>query len=141
MVKQRISESQEQINFVAEVLYRYKSDPEFIETLFFNTLNGAWIGGSSRQGKWGLIAKYRAEGFRLGISDLLYLQPRGDYAYLAIEMKAQDQRNHKDGGATENQMEFLKAVERAGGFGKICFGCSEAIDTFVAYMNLPIKGE
>ena len=141
MVKLRISESQEQINFVAEVMYRYKNDPEFIEPLFFNTLNGAWIGGSSRQGKWGLIAKYKAEGFRLGISDLLYLQPRGEYAYLAIEMKAVDQRNHKDGGATENQIEFLKGVERAGGLGKICYGCDASFDTFVAYMNLPTKGE
>lgn len=132
----RISEAQEQAGFVAEVRYRYKSDPEFSEHLFFATLNGAWIAGSSARGKLALIARYKREGFCPGVADILYLQPRGKFSYLAIEMKAADRIDAKDGGLTEEQRGFLLAVNRSGGLGLVAYGADDAMDKFRQYMDL-----
>ena len=134
----RISEHQEQVNFLLEVRTRYGLREDFIETLLFATPNGMWAGGSSREGKFALIGKMKKEGFKNGVSDLLYLQPRGDYAYLAIEMKATDKRDDAKAVSPE-QAAFLAAVNEAGGTGEVCYGCDEAVAIFTWYMSLPVK--
>ncbi len=85
------------------------------------------------------MAKFKAEGLKPGVSDILYLQPRGTYAYLAIEMKAQDRRNQKDGGVSLEQYEFLEEVEKNGGMALCCYSCDEALDAFYNYMNMKVK--
>jgi hypothetical protein len=129
----RIDEHAEQANFVAEVHIRYLSRDDFIPALFFSVPNGLIIGGDN---KFALLAKFKKEGFHNGIADLLYLQPRGPYAYLAIEMKAKDQIDKKDGGQSVEQMAFLAAVNEAGGCGDVCYGAEHAMKVFDVYMSL-----
>ena len=131
----RISEHDEQANFFTEARFRFQHREDFISKLLFSIPNGMWLGG---QNKFALMAKFKAEGLLPGVADALYLQPRGDYAYLAIEMKAIDKRNDSD-AVTEDQTEFLAAVNGAGGLGEVCYGCDEAIRIFELYMGLPAR--
>lgn len=123
----RLSEHQEQANFFAEVQLRYQLRDDFIRTLLFSVPNGMLLGGRN---KFALINKYKAEGLHPGVADILYLQPRGEYAYLAIEMKARHKYE-----VTDVQTEFLRAVNGAGGLGEVCFGCDDAIRIFELYMS------
>ncbi len=132
----RISEHDEQASFVAEVSMRYASRDDFIPTLLFAVPNGAWLGGANPHA---LMAKYRKEGFRNGVADLIYLQPRGPYSFLCIEMKAQDQRNKRDGGLSEEQATFLAAVSAAGGCADTCYGAEHAMIVFSAYMSEEVR--
>ena len=129
--KIRVSEHQEQANFFSEVHTRYAIRSDFIKRLLFSVPNGMWIGGTN---KFALMNKYKAEGLQVGVSDIIYLQPRGGYNCLTIEMKAIDRRNDKD-AVTPEQSEFLEAVNGAGGIGEVCYGCDEAIKLFTRYMN------
>jgi len=131
----RVSEHDEQANFFAEARFKYQNQADFVSRLLFSVPNGMWIGGNN---KFALMAKFKAEGLRVGVSDILYLQPRGDYNCLAIEMKAIDKRNHADAVSPE-QNEFLQALNGAGGLGEVCYGCDEAVRIFDFYMSLPAK--
>lgn len=132
----RVSEHSEQANFVEAVYRIYNHRDDFIQTLLFAVPNGSWFGGSN---PWAMFNKFKAEGFRQGVSDLLYLQPRGPYNYLAIEMKALDRKNKKDAVSPE-QLEFLSAVSCNGGMSWTCYGCDEALEVFSAYMSYPVNG-
>lgn len=127
----RISEHEEQASFFTEAKMRFGFRDDFIERLLFAVPNGMWIGGAN---KFALMSKYKAEGFKSGVSDVLYLQPRGGYNCLVIEMKALDKRNDKD-AVTPEQSAFLEAINGAGGIGEVCYGCDEAIELFTRYMN------
>lgn len=130
----RITEHEEQVVFVATVQMYFRNEPTFIPQLFFSVPNGAWLGGKS----YAMYNRLKAEGVRPGVADLLYLQPRGQYAYLAIEMKAPDKLG-KTGAVSPDQQEFLDAVRRNGGHAVVCFSADGAIHTFNEYMKLPIK--
>lgn len=132
----KLSEHAEQANFFAEVRWRYRNDPDFIPDLLFSVPNGFWAGGSSPRGKFALINKYKSEGMHPGAADIVFLEPRGKYAYLAIEMKSANRGNEKNGGATEEQLKFLEAVNRAGGLGVIAYGAEHAMQIFSDYMAL-----
>ena len=80
----KTTEHREQAALVSTVLLTYQNRSDFIRPLFFSTLSGAWIGGSGKSGRSALISKYKSEGGSMVPADLLYLQPRGGYAYLAI---------------------------------------------------------
>jgi hypothetical protein len=125
-----MTEHSEQAAFVEEVLYRYRNDPTFVRGLFFSTFNGAWLGGNpgarARQ-----MQKAKEAGFLPGVSDLLYLQARGKFHYLAIEMK-----DKSSGKVSPAQEEFIQAVTNAGGYADICFGADQAIADFESYMLL-----
>jgi hypothetical protein len=126
------SESEEQKAFVAEVLYKYANRPDFFRPLFFAVPNGAWLGGDNR---YALINKYKAEGFTPGVSDILYLQPRGSWVFLAIEMKAVYAKNNYGGGVSDAQRAFLVAAGEAGGLALVAYGADEAIEAFDKYMG------
>lgn len=104
------TESQEQANFVNEVRLQYRNDPTFIYPLFFSTLNGAWLGGKS----FAIWQKHQKEGAVQGVSDILYLQSRGNYSFFAAEMKRSDRRNQKDGGRYCYR-DRIRSLERADG--------------------------
>lgn len=133
------TESEEQSAFVSRVHQVYGTDPDFLPYLFFSTLSGAWIAGSNRQSKGALIAKYKREGWVNGVADLLYLQPRGKYAYLAIEMKTPVRAKEKNGGASDDQLAWLHEATKAGAMAEICHGQDAAWDVFTRYMQLPIS--
>jgi len=135
-----LSEHQEQALFISTIQTLYAFRPDFIRTLLFSVPNGFMAGGEN---KYALVAKFKAEGMNPGVSDLVYLQPRGEYSHLCIEMKAQDYRGKKvrgvvTGGVSAQQFEFIQAVNDNGGRAFVCYGCQEAIDVFGWYMSLPV---
>ena len=129
------SEHQEQANFFAEARLQFRMRDDFLEPLLFSVPNGMWAGGKN---KFALMAKYKREGLHAGVSDILYLQPRGKWAYLAIEMKALDRRNDADAVSME-QDAFLQNVKAAGGSGHVCYGAEEAMKVLTHYMDLEAK--
>lgn len=130
--KIRVSEHEEQANFFTSVRSMYAIRADFIQRLLFSVPNGMWIGGKN---PYALMAKFKAEGLQPGVADILYLQPRGEYSYLAIEMKAADKRNNKD-AVSPDQGEFLTEVNANGGMGEVCYGCDEALSIFSTYMSM-----
>ena len=130
--KIRVSEHQEQANFFSEVHTRYAIRSDFIKRLLFSVPNGMWIGGKN---PYALMNKFKAEGLQPGVADILYLQPRGEYSYLAIEMKAADKSNNKD-AVSPDQGEYLTEVNANGGMGEVCYGCDEALSIFSTYMSM-----
>ena len=132
----KTTEHREQAALVSTVLLTYQNRSDFIRPLFFSTLSGAWIGGSGKSGRSALIGKYKSEGWVNGVADLLYLQPRGGYAYLAIEMKTPERIREKHGGASQDQIEWLKAARSAGAMAEICHGAEAAWEIFSNYMSM-----
>lgn len=128
----RVSEHEEQANFFSEIGFRYSSHADFEKRLLFSVPNGMLAGGKN---KFALMAKFKAEGMSAGVADVLYLQPRGEYSCLAIEMKAKDRRNVAD-AVSKEQAEFIAAINGSGGIGEVCYGCEEALQVFDAYMKM-----
>src|ERR1044072_1693860 len=135
-MKIKISEHDEQANFIQETFYKYRNDETFIRELFFSVPNGAFLGGRSAA----QFMKLEREGFRKGVSDVLYLQARGKYHYLALEMKTKGRRREKDGGLSLEQVGFNLAVSMAGGLSFVCYGADEASEAFDRYMSLEPGG-
>lgn len=133
MIKE--SEHNIQASFVDWVLWEYRNDSTFIRPLFFAVPNGAYLGGKSPV----TFAKLKKEGFLQGVADLLYLQPRGEWSYLALELKTPERKRSKDRGLSEAQTEFLSAVGLSGGLPLVCYGVDEAIEYFRDYMSLKSK--
>jgi VRR-NUC domain-containing protein len=131
MAQIKTSEHSEQTTFIEAVLWTYRLDPTFIRPLFFSVPNGAYLGGRSAL----QYAKLKREGFVNGVSDILYLQPRGPYYYLAIEMKTEERRREKGGGISQDQAGFIDSVSMAGGLALVCYGAEEAIAAFDRYMR------
>lgn len=130
------SEHNIQAAFVDSVLWEYMHDPTFIRTLFFSTLNGAFLGGGNEISRGRVMGKLKKAGALSGVPDIFYLQPRGEYAYLAIELKTESKRRAKDGGLSENQIEFLQSAAMVGGRALVAYGLDEAIEAFRYYMKL-----
>ncbi len=133
-----ISEHTEQANFFSEVRARYASRPDFIPELFYAIVNGFYAAGTGGR-KYALLAKYKAEGWKPGIGDVHYDQPRGEYCKLVIEMKRRDKKNTKDGGLTPDQIVYLAAAASVGTFTDVCYCAEEAVETFARYMELEPK--
>jgi hypothetical protein len=128
-----MSEHNIQASFVDSVLWQYKSDPTFLRPLFFAVPNGAYLGGRSPV----TFAKLKREGFLQGVADILYLQPRGVWSFMAIELKTEKRKREKDRGLSVDQVSFLDAVSEAGGLPSVCYGVDEAIEAFTLYMSRP----
>jgi hypothetical protein len=139
MTKQPVaSEHNEQAAFFADISYRYQHNPEFVPELFYAIVNGFYAAGTGGR-KFALLAKYRSEGWRPGIADVHYDQPRGEYNKLVIEMKRSDKRNTKDGGLRPDQIAYLEAARKAGTYVCVCYDADEAVAEFAAYMAMPIR--
>lgn len=98
---------------------------EYIK-LYEKKLDLLWlhIANEGKRPPW-VGAELKKMGMRPGASDFLFLKPNNDYAYLAIEVKAD-----KASKPTLTQIEFIAHVNRSRGFGKVCHGLDECIDTF-----------
>ena len=98
----------------------------YSEVLFWATPNGASLSGRGKA-----MNKLKAEGFLPGVSDLIIFEPRGGYSCMFLEMKKTDGGN----GASENQLWFIREVEKRGGFGIVCNGADEAKQAIDDYLN------
>jgi hypothetical protein len=96
--------------------------------LFWGNPNGAMLGG----GKIGAIRMngLKREGLLPGLSDLTIFEPRGKYSAMFLEMKRGD-----GGTVSENQMWFLREVEKRGAFGIVAYGFEEARKAIDEYLS------
>lgn len=89
-----------------------------------------------------------AEGVRAGVSDLFLpvaIQVRDSHGFpeafrygyhgLYIELKLPKRRTQKDGGLSQDQIDFLKYANEVGYRGVVCYGWLEAKDELVKYLN------
>lgn len=90
--------------------------------------------------------KMKAEGLRNGVPDIFlpwamrFCQQTYDagekkYAGCFIEMKIEKYRNRKNGGCSEEQIDFIQYAVTAGYYCKVCYNWMEARDTLIAYLE------
>lgn len=84
----------------------------------------------------------KAEGVKSGVCDVFLpyswsaeQHGVGSYSGCFIEMKIEKYRNHKDGGCSEEQLDFINYAVAAGYYCKVCYNWMEARDTLIAYMG------
>lgn len=96
-------------------------------------------------------AKMKAEGLRTGVCDVFLPTPirKRDYQGFGedwkygyhgcfIEMKIEKYRNHKDGGCSETQIDFINHVVHEGYYCKVCYNWEEARDILIKYIEIKI---
>lgn len=80
-------------------------------------------------------AMLKAEGARKGVWDYFLPAPSSMYAGLYIEFKDRSRRTTKQGGLTDEQVEFGVFVARQGYFTAVAYSADEAIQTITAYLK------
>lgn len=85
-------------------------------------------------------ATLKAEGVRSGVCDIFLPVPYYDYDEVRhhgcfIEMKLEKYRNHKNGGCSEEQIDFINFVASEGYYCKVCYGWEEAKETLISYLE------
>lgn len=89
-------------------------------------------GGSRHKAE---AAKFKAMGMKPGFPDLALLVKRGKWSGLLIELKIPKLKNKKNGGATDEQVEWGKyLLENEYGY-MLCHGWEAARDTLVKYLE------
>lgn len=87
--------------------------------------------------------KMKAEGLRIGVPDVFLpvaMHSGGplnfkQYHGLFIEMKVEKYRNHKDGGCSDEQIEFINYATNVGYYCKVCYSWEEARDKIIEYLS------
>lgn len=82
-------------------------------------------------------ASLKAEGVRSGVCDIFlpFHNTFTHYSGCFIEMKIEKYRSKKNGGCTEEQIDFINYVTNAGYYCKVCYNWIEARDTLIAYLE------
>lgn len=78
----------------------------------------------------------KAAGVRKGVWDVAMVFPSGSHPYGYIEFKRPIHRNHKNGGLTDEQVEFGKLQLKRNAFLRIAYGWQEGRDYLLEYVNL-----
>lgn len=86
---------------------------------------GKLVATGSRSGIWDVFLPYAID----------RLIQEESYHGLYIEMKKPNRRNHKNGGLSEEQLEFGKYAESAGYHCAVCYTWEEARDMIVNYLE------
>lgn len=81
-----------------------------------------------------------AEGVRGGISDIFFPLPiqtswGHQFAGLYLEMKIESRRNHKDGGCSKDQLDFIDYAKSVGYSAFVCYGWIEAKEKILQYLK------
>lgn len=121
------SEHEEQAAFFEGVAWTYKTRSDFLRLLLFATFNGEI---------WRSYAKVVNAGLVRGVSDILYLQARGGYAFFCCELKRTDRKPQKDGGVTPEERAWMLEARKAGAFVAVAYGADEALQIFANYMGM-----
>jgi hypothetical protein len=120
-------EIEEQRIFVQEVKLSYRLRSDFLELLFFATFNGEIYKSMGKVEHAGLVN---------GVSDILYLQARGGYAFFSCELKRVNRKNEKDGGVTPDERAWMLEARKAGAHVTVAYGADEALQLFANYMGM-----
>lgn len=77
-----------------------------------------------------------AEGVRRGVSDIFLPWPiEGWWSGLYIELKTERLRNQKNGGCSDDQIEFIEYVNNVGYKAVVCYGWEEAVAVIEEYLK------
>lgn len=135
------SEHEIQSAFIEYVQMKYGNSGSngFLAALSYAALNEIWVRGEDDKGKQALLNKYKEQGLSKGIPDYHYDQPRGGYTKLVIEFKTEKRRNTKNGGLSDEQIEYLAAIEPYACVN-VCYTIDEAVVVFDDYMELDPTG-
>jgi hypothetical protein len=122
-----VSEHDQQKALIDWCFYHLAQYPEL--DLIHAIPNGAMLGG----GRVGAMRMniLKAEGLRPGVCDLFLPVARGGYFGLYIEMK------DFTGKLSENQKEFISAVEDQGYMCCVPYGAEEAQKNLQTYLDYP----
>jgi hypothetical protein len=87
--------------------------------------------------------KMVATGLRGGVLDIFGPVPIATelgkmYAGLYIEMKRENRRKRRDGGLSEEQLEFIAFALRMGYYVDVCYNWIEARDITIKYLELKV---
>lgn len=81
----------------------------------------------------------KAEGVKSGVPDIFLPWPNWRPVKILhgcfIEMKLEKYRNRKNGGCSEEQIEFIEWAVTAGYYCKVCYSWIEAKDTLINYLE------
>lgn len=120
-VKRRSSEHDEQVRFF-KALETLSLTEQGLKFAF------AVPNGNKRDAITG--ARLKQEGVKRGVPDIVIPVPRGKYHGLFIEMKVGKNK------MSDFQIEYKNYLESVGYFFACCYGCEEAIDTLMKYLEL-----
>lgn len=84
--------------------------------------------------------KMVAAGLRKGVPDIFLPDPYGlvglpSYHGLYIELKIEKRRKEKNGGCSQEQLDYLDYLTSAGYCCKVCYGWIEARDVLINYLE------
>jgi hypothetical protein len=78
-------------------------------------------------------------GTRKGVPDVFLPHPRAKFNYefhgCYIELKIEKRRKEKNGGCSDEQLEWIDYLKSAGYYVAVCYGWKEASDTLVSYLE------
>lgn len=88
-------------------------------------------------------ANLKAEGVRSGVCDIFLPCPvqtqwANQYAGLFIEMKLEKYRTRKNGGCSEEQLDFINFTVSMGYFCRVCYNWEEAKNVIINYLELKV---
>jgi hypothetical protein len=130
------SEHNEQATFFDWLLtFKEEEHPE-VHPLFFSVPNGTHLAGNQKQRAM-QMNKLKREGLTPGVADTLFLSGRGGYLGLALEFKTPDRKAEKDGGLSENQLEFLRSARMEGFKAEVAYGAEDGIRIVENYFRKP----
>lgn len=84
--------------------------------------------------------KMKAEGLRDGVPDIclpvpFFNRPERYYAGLYIELKIESRRKEKNGGCSDDQLNYIAYLQDAGYFVAVCYGWQDAWRVIEEYLN------
>lgn len=85
-------------------------------------------------------AKFVATGTRAGVPDICLPAKSASfnkvqYPACYIELKIEKRRNSKNGGCTQEQLDYLEYLTSAGYYCKVCYSWQEARDVLINYLE------
>lgn len=121
-----------------------------LQTAFFAAL--ADLRGDHPESKWvhaipnggerniAVASRMKASGARKGVWDVCLPFPRGGHPFGYIEFKVPDVKGHKNGGCSDEQVEFGNAMAAQGAYLRVVYGWEEGLAAVVAYLYMPKPG-
>lgn len=120
-----MSESTEQIAVVEWFRFQYPDVPLIAYP------SGMWLGHDNKR-KFGLINKFKKEGWISGVSDLILFHSDGQHHGLCLEMK---NFGKKISSLSDSQILWMTTVEKQGYLAKWADGFEKAKVILTDYMN------
>lgn len=86
-----------------------------------------------------VAGRMKAEGVRKGVWDVLVPVPQQGFHGLYIEFKRAEHRNHKNGGLTDEQVEFGQYVHAKGYKVRMAYSWREAAMHLCEYLGIEFR--